>query len=120
MSKQVFTGDHPLPFSDLIIQNGTAYVAGQVGFDKDDKLADNIEDQTRQTLENLKKLLAKGGLGLENVVKVGVYLVNKEDFADFNKVYSEYFKNDKPVRTTIFCGLAKPEFLVEIDAIASL
>src|SRR5581483_4615664 len=119
MPKLLFTSNtHPLPFSDLIIQNGRAYVAGQVGFDKDDKLADNIEDQTRQTLENLKAALQRGGLGLENIVKVGAFLTNNENFAGFNKVYAEYFPKDKPVRTTIFCALAKPDFLVEIDAIA--
>lgn len=118
MSKQVFASDAPLPFSNLIMQNGTAYVAGQVGFDSQDKLADNIEDQTRQTIENLKNVLEKAGLSLENVVKVGAYLPNKDDFAGFNKIYADYFKKDKPVRTTIFAGLAKEDFLVEIDAIA--
>lgn len=118
MGKQVFTGSHPLPFSDLIIQNGVAYTAGQVGFDSDDKLADNIEDQTRQTIENLKNLLEKGGFSLGDVVKVGAYLVKRDDFAGFNKVYSEYFKTDKPVRTTIFTSLARDDFLVELDAVA--
>ncbi len=120
MTKQVFASNTPLPFSNVIVQNGMAFVAGQVGFEENDKLADNIKDQTRATLENLKKALEQAGLSLENVVKVGAYLVNRQDFAGFNEVYVEYFKNDKPVRTTIFCGLAKDEFLVEIDAIAAI
>jgi 2-iminobutanoate/2-iminopropanoate deaminase len=118
MSKQVFTGGHPLPFSNMIVQNGTAYVAGQVGFDSQDKLADNIEEQTRQTIENLKNLLKEGGYDLSDVVRVGAFLVSRDDFPGFNKIYAEYFKKDKPVRTTIFTQLAKDDFLVEIDAIA--
>jgi 2-iminobutanoate/2-iminopropanoate deaminase len=119
MSKQFFKGDHPLPFSDLIVDGSTAYIAGQVGFDSQDKLADNIEDQTRQSLENLKTVFAKSDFKLEDIVRVGVYLTDKKDFAGFNKVYSEYFKTDRPVRTTIFTQLARDEFLVELDAIAT-
>lgn len=120
MSKKVFVSSTPLPFSDMVIQNSRAYVAGQVGFDKEEQLADNIQDQTQAAIENLKEVLERGGLGLENVVMIGAYLVNKQDFAGFNEIYAKYFKEDKPVRTTIFCGLARDDFLVEIDAIAEL
>lgn len=110
MVKRVFASNAPLPFSNIVVQNGFAFMAGQVGFEEKDKLADNIKDQTRAALENLKKALKQAGLSLENVVKVGAYLVNKQDFAQFNEIYSEYFKKDKPVRTTIFCGLAREDF----------
>ena len=118
MTKQVFKSDAPLPFSNVIVQNSVAYVAGQVGFDENQNIPEGIEAQTKWTIENLRHSLEEAGFKLEDVVKVGAYLVNNDDFTTFNKVYAEYFIKDKPVRTTIFCKLAKSDFLVEIDAIA--
>ena len=117
--KKVYTTDAPLPFSNVIVQDNVAYVAGQVGFDEKQNIPKGIEAQTDWTIKNLKRSLEEAGFKLEDVVKVGAYLVNNSDFPKFNEIYASYFKSDRPVRTTIFCKLAKPDFLVEIDAIAA-
>lgn len=122
MNKKVVTSDPSLPFSEIVISNGLAYVSGQVSIDPDAKLIEgDIETQTKVTLENLKAVLAKAGLGMESVVRTGCYLVNREDLAGFNKVYSQFFSAEKPARSTIIISSLPIEgTIVEIDAVAQV
>jgi len=120
MSKKTFGTDPVVPLSDIVVANGLAYTSGQIGFDdKMHLVAGGIKEQTHATFENLKNVLQKAGLNLEDVVRCGCYLVNREDLGEFNKIYSEYFTKDKPARSTIFIsGLPVPGSIVEIDAVA--
>ena len=121
MSKKTFGTDPVVPLSDIVVANGLAYTSGQIGFnDKMELVQGGIEEQTHATFKNLKNVLQKAGLNLDDVVRCGCYLVNPEDLAAFNKIYSEYFTNDKPARSTIFIsGLPVPDSIVEIDAVAA-
>lgn len=94
------------------------FVAGQVGKDPaTGQLAGTtIEEQTRQTLENLKAILEAGGATMADVVKVTAHLQDMNMFDGYNKVYTNYFPDPKPVRTTVGSDLRG--LLVEIDAIA--
>lgn len=97
------------------------FVTGQVGaVDDNGKPIAGVEAQTRQTLENMKKVLKAGGATMDDVVKTTVFLVKAEDFAVMNKAYVEYFNQaDKPARSTVIvAALAKPEWIVEIECIA--
>ncbi len=120
MSKKVITSDPSLPFSEIVISNGLAYVSGQVSIDdKANLIEGDIEAQTKVTLDNLKSVLAKAGLSLENVIRTGCYLLNREDLPGFAKVYAEYFTADKPARSTVFISSLPIEgTIVEIDAVA--
>jgi 2-iminobutanoate/2-iminopropanoate deaminase len=120
MGKKVITSDPSFPFSEVVVSNSMAYVSGQVSIDENAKLiAGDIEEQTKVTLENLKAVLQKAGLGLEDIVRTGCYLLNREDLAGFAKVYAQYFTNDKPARSTIFVSSLPIEgTIVEIDAVA--
>ena len=122
MSKKVITPDPSLPFSEVVISSGMAYVSGQVSIDANAKLIEgDIEAQTKVTLENLKAVLEKAGLNLENVVRTGCYLLKREDLTGFSKVYSQYFTSEKPARSTIFVSSLPIEgTIVEIDAIAEV
>ncbi|MFY7669699.1 RidA family protein [Tenacibaculum sp. MEBiC06402] len=107
------------PFSDAVEVGNTLYLAGQVGIDPaTGKLPEGgILAETRQTLENIKEVLKLHGSDLEHVVKCTVILSTTDDFADFNKIFREYFPKNKPARTTFAAGLlvgAK----IEIDVIA--
>jgi len=75
-----------------------------------------IEAQTERTLENLKAILEAGGAGLADVVKTTVHLSDLAQFAAFNAVYTRYFPDPRPVRTTV--GSQLSGILVEIDAVA--
>ncbi len=107
------------PFSDCVEVGNTLYLAGQVGINPTTgKLPEGgITAETRQTLENIKDVLKLHGSDLEHVVKCTVILSTTDDFAEFNKIFREYFPNNKPARTTFAAGLlvgAK----IEIDVIA--
>ena len=74
--------------------------------------------QTRQTLENIKTVLAAAGSSLERVVKCTVFLIDMRDYAAMNAVYAEYFPKDPPARSTVAgTGLALGA-RVEIECIA--
>lgn len=120
MNKKIVTSDESLPFSEIVISNGLAFISGQVSIDNEAKLIDgDIEVQTRATMENLKNVLNKAGLRLENVIRTGCYLINRNDLQGFAKVYAEYFKVDKPARSTIFISSLPIEgTIVEVDAVA--
>ncbi|MCS7059581.1 MAG: Rid family detoxifying hydrolase [Anaerolineae bacterium] len=75
-----------------------------------------IEEQTAQTLENIKNILAAAGASMADVVKATVHLSDLSLFDRYNKVYATYFPDPKPVRTTV--GSQLLNILVEIDVIA--
>ena len=79
-------------------------------------VGENIEEQTARVLENIKAILEAGGATMADVVKVSAHLSDLTHFARYNSVYSTYFPDPKPTRTTV--GSQLPEILVEIDAIA--
>lgn len=117
---EIRTARGPAPvgaYSQGLRAGDHVYVSGQVGFDPaTGQLAEGIAAQTAQTLENIRAILEAGGAGLSDVVKATVHLKDMNDFVEFNRVYSEYFPDPKPVRTTV--GSYLPKALVEIDVIA--
>ena len=79
----------------------------------------DIREQTRAVIENLRDLLASSGAGLEDLVEVGCFLVNMNDFGGFNEVWGEYFDETGPTRTTVAVHqLPHPLLLVEMKAVA--
>lgn len=79
-------------------------------------VAQTIEEQTTQVLENIKAILEAAGAGMEDVVKATVHLSDLSLFQAYNKVYASYFPDPKPTRTTV--GSQLNGILVEIDVIA--
>lgn len=79
----------------------------------------DIKAQTRAVIENIGDILASVGAGLKDVVEISTYLVDMNDFAGYNEVYSEYFDFDGPTRTTVAVHqLPHPHLRIEIKAIA--
>ena len=76
--------------------------------------------QTREVLQNIDKNLAKEGASLADVVDVTSFLVNMNDFADYNKAYAEFFNpKNGPTRTTVAVHqLPHPDLVVEIEVVA--
>jgi len=96
------------------------FTSGQVAFDRSGNLVGkgDIRAQTRQVLENVKAVIEEGGAMLSDVLKTTVFLSDIGDFAAMNEVYAQFFGELKPARSTVQAALARPEFLVEIEAIA--
>jgi 2-iminobutanoate/2-iminopropanoate deaminase len=94
------------PFSPGILVDGTLYVAGQTGTDvKTGKLPDDFEAEVKQALENAGAVLKEAGMGYQDVVAVQVYLTDMDLFPRMNAVYTTYFKDPRPARTTV--GVAR-------------
>jgi len=108
-----------LPFSSSVQTGSNVYVSGQGGINlkTGDIVGPDIESQTIATMENVRDILVANGLGLEHVVKVNVYLSDRELYRSFNEVYRTFFKDSFPARTVIYCDL-NYDLLVEIDVIA--
>lgn len=84
------------------------------------ELVSEIKAASKQCLENIKAVLNEAGVGLENVIKMTVYLDNIDDFAAMNEVYAEYFADHKPARSAIEVAALPKGAIVEMEAIASL
>lgn len=111
------------PFSHAVEADGWVHITGQIPTDPDDPakpLAEGIEAQTRQVMDNLALVLGELGLGLEHVISARAFLTHFErDYAGMNAAYGSYFPAERrPARTCIgVTGLARGA-LVEIDMIA--
>src|SRR6476619_3767076 len=90
------------PFSPVVVSGERVYTAGQVGFDETGSIvAGDVCEQTRRAFENLRLCLEAAGCSFEDVVKVNAYLTDLEDFAAYNDVYRELFREPYPARTTV-------------------
>jgi len=123
MKKVVWTKDAPAPigpYSQGIKIGNFLFTAGQIALDPktNELVKGDIQEETRQVIENIKAILASEGFSLKDVIKVNIYLVNLTDFPKVNEVYAEYFKEDFPVRTTIGVASLPKGARIEIDAIA--
>lgn len=108
------------PFSSAVSSQGFVFLSGQVGQDPvTKKVVDGgVEAQTAQIFSNLAAVLEAAGKTLSDVVRVGVYLTDMNDFAAMNTVYAEHLREPYPARTTI-AVLALPfGAAVEIDMVA--
>ncbi|HYW00496.1 MAG TPA: Rid family detoxifying hydrolase [Candidatus Acidoferrum sp.] len=96
------------------------FTAGQIPHDpkSGEIVGSTIEEQTRQTLENLKNLLEAAGYSISDVLKVLIFLKRTDDFAGMNRIYSEYFKTNAPARSTVQAQMMNPKLLIELEAIA--
>jgi len=110
------------PYSQAIKLNNLIYSSGQIALNpQTGQIVDgDIKAQTKQTLENIKAILKAGGSDISKVIKVTVYLKNIGDFTGMNEVYSEYFGESKPARSTIEAARLPKDSLIEIDVIAEV
>jgi 2-iminobutanoate/2-iminopropanoate deaminase len=108
------------PYSQGIVANGFVFVSGTVGIDPNTGMMvpGGINEQTKQTLENIKAVLEAAGSSIDKVVKASVFLKDGGHFKDMNAVYSGVMGTHKPCRTTVATGFARDDVLVEIDMIA--
>ena len=107
-----------LPFHPAVRAGDFIFVSGQVAKDENGNMcAGNIEEETRWTIESIKRILALEGADLTDVVKVTVYLEDARNFGRYNKVFSEFFPDGRLARTTVEARAAI-ECKIEMDAVA--
>ena len=107
-----------LPFHPAVRAGDYIFVSGQVAKDENGNMCTgNIEEETRWTLDGLRRILALEGADLSDVVKVTVFLEDARNFGRYNRVFAEYFPEGVLARTTVEAR-AVIECKIEIDAIA--
>jgi len=111
------------PYSHTaVVQGGSelVFVSGQVGMRPDGSIPQGFAEQVELTFQNLRACLAAHGLGVDAVVKLGVFIVPGQDFQALRAVREHHFGAHRPTSTSVFVPqLANPAFLVEIEAIAA-
>jgi aminoacrylate peracid reductase len=110
------------PYSPGVRAGNTIYVSGTLAIGADGKTVGvgDVKAQTRHVLESVKSVIEAAGGTLRDVAFNHIFLANLADYAAMNEVYREYFPSSPPARYCIRADLVKPEFLVEVAAIAHL
>ena len=123
MKQQINTAAAPAaigPYSQAIEANGIVFVSGQLPIDPaTGTFAEGgIKELTRQSLTNMKAILAEAGLTMSNVVKTTVFLADMADFAEMNEVYATFFEGVCPARSAVAVKTLPKGARVEIECIA--
>lgn len=125
MNKAIHTDDAPAaigPYSQAIRCGVTVYVSGQLPIDPATGAfaGEDIASQTRQSLTNIKNILAAEGLEMAHVVKTTVMLKDIADFSAMNEVYAEFFTAPYPARAAYQVAALPKNARVEIECVAAL
>ncbi len=108
------------PYCHAVEAGNFVFTSGQIGLDPNtQELAEGIEAQTKQVLENLKAVLKAAGLTLSDVIKTTVFLDDVSDFGVVNEIYETYFNDSKPARSCVEAGALPKGALIEIEVIAA-
>lgn len=100
-------------------ERGTKKIPGVELNDMGETLSYDIETQCRSVFENVRAIVEDAGSSWENIVDVTVFLTNmKDDFAAYNRVYAEYFADNRPCRTTVEVGSLPTPIAIELKVIA--
>jgi 2-iminobutanoate/2-iminopropanoate deaminase len=108
------------PYSQGTIAEGKLlFVSGQIPFTPEGNLVgETIEEQTHQSLKNVKAIVEAAGLTMNNIVKTTVLMKNLADFGIMNEIYNSYLGESKPARAAYEVARLPKEVLIEIEAIA--
>ncbi len=112
-------GGGPLPLSTAIEVDGLIFLSGQLALRDGALIGSTVAEQCDTALDNIEAVLAEEGLGLDNIVKLTIWLVDAGLFAEFNASYARRLSPPYPVRSTVISGLALPGALIEIEAVAA-
>ena len=122
MRQMILTDKAPAPigpYSQAIRCGNLIFASGQLPLDpKSGALVTGIAEETRQVIENLKAVLEAAGSSLERALKVTVFMKDLGQFAEMNKVYATFFRENPPARSTIQVAALPRGVGVEIDIIA--
>ena len=109
------------PFSPAVRVGNMLYLSGQIGTGPDGRLvAGGIEAETRQTMENIRDVLARTGSSMDRVVKCTVMLADMREWQAMNGVYTTYFPRNKPARSALGASGLALGARVEIECLATV
>ena len=106
-------------YSRAVVDGEWIFVSGTAGYNfADHSISDDVAEQTRQSLATISAALEKAGASLKDIVRVRVYVSEREHVPAVSKVLGETFSDPRPTNTTIVCGFAMPEMKVELEVTA--
>ncbi|MDI2588340.1 RidA family protein [Psychrobacillus sp. NEAU-3TGS] len=109
------------PYSQAIKKDKLIFVSGQLPVNpKTGEISEDIKEQTKQSLINVKEIVEKAGASLENVVKTTVFLKDLSHFSAVNEIYGEFFEGNYPARSCVEVSRLPRDVGVEIEVIAIL
>jgi enamine deaminase RidA (YjgF/YER057c/UK114 family) len=116
------TVHRPTGYTHVVEVGGLLFLSGQTGYRPDGTLAgDTVEEQLTQLLENMKAVLAARGASMDDVAKITIFSLDTAQRDAIIAARDRYFPGDKPASTYLIVkALARPEILVEIEAIAAV
>lgn len=107
------------PYSQGIKVGNFIFTSGQIPFTSHGELvSEDVQEQTRQSLNNIKAILEQAGSNMSKVVKCGIFLSDMNDFPKVNEVYASFFEEPYPARSTVEVARLPRDVKVEIEAIA--
>ncbi len=107
------------PYSQAIEANGMLFLSGQLPIDPaTGTMPEGVKEQTRQSFENIKAILAEAGCTVDNIVKTTVFLADMSLFGEMNEVYASQFASTYPARSAFAVKELPKQALVEIEVIA--
>jgi 2-iminobutanoate/2-iminopropanoate deaminase len=110
------------PYSQAVIANGVLYCSGQVPLDpaSGELIEGGIAEQAARCLESLAAVCREAGTRLQDAARIGIYLIDMQEFPKVNDVYATFFEKPFPVRTTVGVAALPKGALVEMDATVPL
>ena len=104
----------------IVAHSGLIYIAGIGAHDEGPSSSWDIGKHTTTVMDKIKKAVEAGGSNMDNVLQLGVFLTNIENFEGMNKVFKTYFPHGGPARTTVAVAALPGNSLVEINCIAAV
>ena len=106
------------PYSQAIDLGEMIFTSGQIPVAPDGSVSEDISEQTRQALLNLKAVVEAGGSSFEKVVKTTVFITDMAQFSAINAVYAEFFTEPYPARSCVQVAALPKGVSIEIEAVA--
>lgn len=106
------------PYSQAIDVGEMIFTSGQIPVAPDGSVGDDISEQTRQALLNLKAVVEAGGSSFDKVIKTTVFITDMAQFSEINAVYSEFFTEPYPARSCVQVAALPKGVSIEIEAVA--
>ena len=108
----------PTGYTHVVKSGSTVFIAGQVAMDKNGQIGGegDIEAQTRQALANLEAAVKAAGGKKEDILSITTYILDRDDLPGLRKAREGFFDNPPASTLLVISGLARPEFLIEIEA----
>ncbi len=110
------------PYSQAVRHDNMLYLSGQIGLlpETGQVAGDDLQSQALQVMRNLDAVLHAAGAATSDIIKVGIYLTDMDDFPDLNRLYADWLGEHRPARATIAVAALPLNARIEMDLIARI